>query len=127
MAVRAGRISDYLVNAWMAQLNTTANYVALFSSDPYAVQTPSTVEIVGASYARFLAATTLSGRLMTLTSAMSFQGIAAGGQVAFLGAFDAAFNGNFLWAGPVPGGPFAYPTGGSLAVAANSVHVGLDS
>lgn len=125
--MRSGRIGNYLVFSWMSQLNSLPHYLTLFSSDPYLAQDPTTVEAQGAQYARDLSTTSLSGRLVTVTSAASWHGMPAGTVITHLGAFDAAFNGNLLWAGPMQGAPYTLSVAGSFSIQPNTVHVGLDA
>lgn len=127
MAVRAGRFSDYQANIWLTALAAQNLYLGIFTADPFGVGSPATVEISGAGYARVTAIQSLSGRVVTVTNTLLWNGIPAGSQITHIGAWDAAFNGNLVLAGPVPNSPIAFPNGGFLSVAANKFHYGLDS
>lgn len=127
MPARAGRFSDYQINVWLTALAAQTKYYALFSSDPYLAGTPTAVEMTGAGYARITATESLAGKIVTVTNTMLWTTIPAGSTLSHIGAFDAAFNGNLLFAGPIPGGPRSYPNGGSLQLAGNSYHYGIDA
>jgi hypothetical protein len=127
MPARAGRFSDYQINIWLSALAGATKYYALFSSDPYLAGTPTAVEMTGTGYARAIGTESLSGKIVTVTTALSWPTIPSGSTLSHIGAFDAAFNGNLLFAGPIPGGPRSYPAGGSLVLNANSYHYGIDA
>ena len=127
MPARAGRFSDYQINIWLSGLAGSTKYYALFSSDPYLAGTPTAVEMTGTGYARLTATESLAGKIVTVTSVLLWTTIPAGSTLSHIGAFDAAFNGNLLFAGPIPGGPRSYPNGGSLQLNANSYHYGIDA
>lgn len=123
---RTGRIADYLVSAWLSEWAGATVYAALFSTDPFTVQNPTAVEIAGASYARQPITFTLANRLLTSDNSVYFSSLPVT-TVVSLGCFDSAFNGNLLWAAPVPGSPIAYPTGGYFSVSSGQYLVGIDA
>ena len=125
---RSGRVSDYRANIWLTALAGGSLYMALFASDPYAAGSPTAVEITGPGYARAIPTWSISGRVMTCTSTLLWQGLAIGTNVSHIGAFDAAFNGNLEFAGPVPNGtPIVFNNAGYLQLAANTYHFAIDA
>ena len=124
---RLGRFSDATVTPWLTGILNSTHYLGLFVQDPFSVGNPTTVEITGGVYARVVPTFTLSSRTLMATNQLLWQGISAGITVSHIGSFDAAFNGNLEWAGPIPNGPLPFPTGGYLLVAANHYFVGLDA
>jgi hypothetical protein len=126
---RNGRFSDYQVAKWLDEIRLGPCYMGLLSSDPYVSPNPSLLEVTGTTYGRATPTLSRSGRVLTVTSLMYWEGINAGSTVAYIGAFDALINGNFLFASAIPltGGVLSFPAGGYLEIAANTFHAGLDA
>jgi hypothetical protein len=120
-------MSDYQITAWLTALAAGPCYLTLFTSDPFVPVNPLTVELTGAGFARIVPTWSLSGKILTATNSLLWTSIQPGSAITHIGAFDAAFNGNFLFAGPIPNQPVSYPNGGYLQLAANTYHVGIDA
>ena len=129
---RTGVFSPTLVGNWLDYIvgGTIPTYMALFTSDPHAAGNPLYVEVVSPKYVRVpvTGTWTRSGNLLTCTSTMLWASLPEGLVVTHIGAFNAGVNGDFLFAGPIPGvlGYYSFPDGGYLQVAPNSFHVGID-
>lgn len=132
MTARQGIVSTYLAAKWLDEITSGAipTYMSLFTSNPHLAGNPLTVELIGPSYVRAGAtgAWSRAGRLLTCTSVLLWSSIPPGSVITHIGAFDAAVNGNFLFAGPVPNalGYYSFSNGGYLQIAPNGWHVGLD-
>ena len=124
---RTGRFADSYLTELLNKILNNNHYLALFNADPFSVSTPTTVEIVSPVYARQVPTFSLSGRLLTCTIPLTWNGIAQGGVVSHIGSFSTPFGPTLEWAGPVPGGPYSFPNGGYLIVPVNSYLVGIDT
>lgn len=121
-----GRVSPYLVTSWMDDLEARVHYLALMSADPYGVSDPLTVEVLGALYARKAPAYVRTAyNLLVLDTAVVWNNLAPGTQVAAVAGFNAAFNGNMLYA-DVLDVPINYPVGGTYVLPAGEYYVGID-
>jgi hypothetical protein len=126
MTTRVGRISTSVVTAWLADLATQAPYLALMTSDPYAAQDPLTTEVVSGTYARSNTAWSVTGRLMTATNNLLWNGIPAGTHLFAIAGFSAVTNGVLKFSSPIPGGLY-YAVAGGLSMPSGSFAVGIDT
>lgn len=121
---RAGRVSDVVASAWLADLAARSTHLALMTQDPYSVVDPLTVE-VGGAYSRVLVSWLTSLRLLRNAGALVWSGIPSGTQVVAIAGFDAGFNGAMSFSAPIPAR--FWPNGGGLTIPAEDFFVGLDS
>ena len=121
-----GRFAPSKVTAWMDDLEAEDIWLSLVSSDPLATASPYTAELVGGTVARLASSwTRTSFNLMTLDEPLSFVGLPAGAYLAGVAAFDAAVNGNLLFADLLDQ-PLGFPAGGSYTLPAGEYVVGID-
>lgn len=119
-----GRFSAWQLDQWMTGLFSATHYIALFSSSPF-IANPLTVELVGGSYARQLAAFTRTNTYaMTLAADVFHRSLAPGVNIVAIGAFGSAINGNMLW-GQLLDVPKAFPTGGTYQIEAGQLVLGV--
>lgn len=121
---RAGKIADYLVNQWVAQMLGISTFIGLANGDPYATGNPSSLEPAQGTYARASITYAQSGRLLSNANALLWVGIPSGFNVAWLTAYDAAANGNLLYACPYTDG--IYDSQGTLTIPIGGFATGFD-
>lgn len=127
-----GRFSTAQVGLWMDQIAELDLYLALFSSDPFTVVNPLTVELVGGAYTRQASSWTRSSVLaMTLNAAAVFLGLPPGTTIAGVGGFDAPTNGNLVFRSLTVNGsgvptPVSLPSGGAYLISSGQYVIGVD-
>lgn len=128
-----GTFSTSVIEGWVDQIEDTPKWLAIFSSDPWAVADPTTVEVAGDTYVRINATWLRTDvRALTLDSAAIWRSLPPGTVVAAIGAFDDAFAGTVLFRSmlldPVSGNPapVAFPTGGTFKIDAGEYVIGVD-
>jgi hypothetical protein len=116
-----------LLTTWMDQLDSTDKFMALFSADPLAVSDPSSVEIIGVTYARQDSTwNRVSPTRLTLAAAVVWRSLPPGAVVAAVGGFNDAFAATgFLFRDMLPT-PITYPSGGSYVLPAGEYDLGFD-
>lgn len=127
-----GSFSISVIEEWMDSIEDAEKHMALFSADPWSVADPTTVEIIGGTYARQESLWLRSDvRAITLDAALVWRSLVPGTTVAAVGAFDDPFAGRLLFrsmhldesGNPAP---IAYPSGGTHTLAAGEYVVGID-
>jgi hypothetical protein len=119
-----GRWSPAIVQGWIDQVAAMPKWMALFFADPIAVN-PSSVEILGPSYARIDSAWTRSSPYsLTLNEGTNFRALAPGTSVAAIGVMSGAFN-NVLIARELVLPVRSYPSGGTFSLDAGEWVLGI--
>lgn len=105
-------------------------YIGLSSGDPFIVNDPLSVEILGSSYRRQLLKLTLvtgSAEAVLRNAEDLSWTVGPMTSVSGLVGWDAAFNGNPRFYTPISSGPVDYPAGGTHKHPAFELFIGLDS
>jgi hypothetical protein len=127
-----GSFSLAVIERWMDEIEDAPKHMALFSADPWAVADPTTVEVIGGTYARQDSLWLRSDvRAITLDAGVVWRSLVPGTVVAAVGAFDDPFAGELLFRSMLldeDGNPQprAYPSGGTHTLAAGQYVVGID-
>lgn len=127
-----GRFSKYQTARWMDTLASRTLYMALFTSDPYAVSNPLTVELLGTSITRQPSTwERTSPYSLELRNDIFFYAIPSETSIVAIGAFDAAINGNLIFRDLMSSdgkrsNPIYYATGGTYGIAVGEMVIGLD-
>ena len=127
-----GRFSSYQIARWMDSLASRTMYMALFTSDPYAVSNPLTAELVGTSVSRQPSSwERTSPYSLELRNDVFFHAIPPETTVVAIGAYNAAVNGQLIFRDLMSDNgrvstPLYFSTGGSYGIAAGEMVIGLD-
>lgn len=90
-------LSNYLGNAWLAELVAAGGWLSLHTDDPTVLGDPST-ELAGGSYIRAaMAFSSPSAKAIVSTNAQLFVGLAPD-VILYLGLWDLQVGGHFLLA-----------------------------
>ena len=121
-----GRFSTYQITGWIDDMYAAAKWLSVVSADPHATSSPLTTEIVGEGLTRQASSWTRTGAgLLTLDTAVVFAGLPAGAHVTGVAGFDAATNGNLLFADLLEQ-PVGFPFGGTYTLPAGEYVIGID-
>lgn len=119
-----GRWSPATIQGWIDQVAASPKWVALFFADPIAVN-PTSVEILGPSYARLDPAWTRSSPYsLTLAEGFNFRALAPGTSVVAMGVMSGAFN-NVLICRELVAPQRSYPSGGTYSLDAGEWVLGV--
>lgn len=126
-----GRFSNYQLQRWADTLVGETLYLSLFTSDPFSVDNPMSVELIGTSVVRQPSVwRKSSSTTIELENDVFFRAIPPETTVVAIGAFDAAVNGNLIFrdlfnqAGRFV--PLYFSTGGALTIPEGQFIVGLE-
>lgn len=128
-----GLFSDFIVEQWLDLVESYPYLgLALFSSDPFAAGSFSSVEVIGGSYAR-IQGTWLraSIRTLELDAGVVFRSLVPGTVIAAVGVVTDPFAGDLVCRSMLLDGagaptPLALPSGGSYPIGAGQYVIGVD-
>lgn len=126
-----GRFSSYIVEHWLDDLVNDTIYLALFTSDPFAVADPLTAELSAANMVRGASVfEKVSPGMAQLANEVQFRGIPQETTIVAVGGFDAEVNGNLLFrelmAEEGHPQPYNMPAGGVFVIPEGTFVVGID-
>ena len=111
---RTGRVADDVAADWLDDLAARCTHVGVGSGDPFAVMDPLTVEPISVVYHRVTAAFLRVSNLLHNDGDWSWVGLPPGTVVTYYIGWDAAVNGNVVFA--APRSALAFPDGGGFTV-----------
>lgn len=119
-----GRWGPDVVEQWIDIVEAMDKWVGVFFSDPLASD-PSSVEVIGASYARIQPAwSRTSAYSLTMTEEAIFRALAPGTNIAAMALMNGAFS-NTLIARELVSPVRSFPAGGTFKVDANEWVIGI--
>lgn len=111
-----------LLDHWNAR---TPRWAALMFGDPFAVNDPLSVEVLGDAYRRPPFVLSRVDKVLRNAAPLQWT-VAPGSSLHGVASFDAPFNGNPCHYTPLPA-PQDYPVGGTFILPAYELAIGLDS
>lgn len=124
--MRNGRISTDKLAEYVLDLASTPMWLGLSSQDPFAVDDPLAVEVVGSTYSRPVAGWTLVAPTLLRSNRVSrWSGLVPGTRVVAVVAWSEAFNGRPLVYMPLAA-PQDFPAGGTFQLPIGELYVGMD-
>lgn len=126
-----GRFSNYQLQRWADTLVGETLYLSLFTSDPFSVDNPMSVELIGTSVVRQPSLwRKSSSTTIELENDVFFRAIPPETTVVAIGAFDASVNGNLIFRDLFNQNgrfvPLYFSTGGALTIPEGQFIVGLE-
>jgi hypothetical protein len=119
-----GRWSPSIIEGWINEIEAMPKWIGVFFADPIAVD-PSSVEVLGPSYARLDSAWVRSSAYsLTLNEDSVFRALAPGTLIAAMGLMDGPFS-NGLIARELVTPVRSYPTGGTFIVDVGEWVIGI--
>lgn len=127
-----GSFSIGVIEMWMDEIEDAEKHMALFSADPWGVADPTTVEVIGGTYARQESLWLRTDvRAITLDAGLVWRSLVPGTVIAAVGAFTGAFNDELIFRSMLLDedgnpAPRSFPSGGTYALSAGEYVVGID-
>lgn len=127
-----GSFSLSLIESWMDDIEDRPKWMALFSTDPWMVADPATVEVIGGTYARLESVWVRTDvRAITLDEGLVWRSLPPGTVIAAVGAFEDPFVGEMLFRSMLldeagDPAPLTLPSGGTYKLDAGEYMVGID-
>jgi hypothetical protein len=121
-----GRFAPAVTQGWLAEMLAKQHYGALMVGDPFITSDPLAVELLGASYRRPKIIFEQVGQLLRNTNSFNWLGIPPQSRIVGAAGFDAPYNGSIIWYFPLDT-PLDFAIGGSWAIAAQDLYLGIDS
>ena len=127
-----GSFGISVIERWMDEVDDATKHMALFSSDPWMVADPTTVEVIGGTYSRQDSLWLRTDvRAITLDAGLVWRSLVPGTVIAAVGAFDDAFGDNLLFRSMLldengDPDPRVFTSGGTYTISAGEYVVGID-